>query len=49
LESSKLTGASKILPGTLPTSQKDIEVGVYPNPYYGEAMLKCGEVRETIE
>ena len=37
LESSKLTGASKILPGTLPTSQKDIEVGVYPNPYYGEA------------
>ena len=19
------------------------------NPYYGEAMLKCGEVRETIE
>ena len=37
LESSKLTGASKILPGTLPTSQKEIEVGVYPNPYYGEA------------
>ncbi len=37
LESSKLTGASKVLPGTLPTSKDDIEVGVYPNPYYGEA------------
>ncbi len=37
LESSKLSGASKILPGTLPTSKEDIAVGVYPNPYYGEA------------
>ena len=37
LESSKLANAIKILPGTLPTSDPNVKVGVYPNPYYGNA------------
>lgn len=37
LESSKLAGLNKVLPGTPPTSDKNLEVGVYPNPYYGNA------------
>lgn len=37
LESSKLTNAIKIIPGVQPTSEKDVEIGVYPNPYYGNA------------
>ncbi len=37
LESSKLAAAKRILPGTPPTRSKDVEVGVYPNPYYGNA------------
>ncbi len=37
LESSLLAGAQRILPGTPPTSEKGVEIGVYPNPYYGEA------------
>ena len=38
LESSELTTAKRIIPGTLPTEDPDIEVGVYPNPYYGNAI-----------
>ena len=37
LESSKLANAVKVLPGTLPTSDPNVKVGVYPNPYYGSA------------
>jgi hypothetical protein len=37
LESSPLANSNKILPGTPPTSEKGVEVGVYPNPYYGNA------------
>jgi hypothetical protein len=38
LESSLLTSSRRILPGTLPTEDPDVEVGVYPNPYYGSAI-----------
>lgn len=38
LESSQLAGMNKVLPGTPPTSDNDMEVGVYPNPYYGNAI-----------
>ncbi len=37
LESSQLAGMNKVLPGTPPTSDEGLEVGVYPNPYYGNA------------
>ncbi len=37
LESSLLSNAQRVLPGTLPTSDANVKIGVYPNPYYGEA------------
>jgi hypothetical protein len=37
LESSYLYNVKRVIPGTLPTSKEDVEVGVYPNPYYGSA------------
>ncbi|RMD49691.1 MAG: hypothetical protein D6830_04365, partial [Ignavibacteria bacterium] len=37
LESSSLAGATRIIPGTPPTSKDEVKVGVYPNPYYGGA------------
>lgn len=37
LESSLLASSKRILPGTPPTSEKSVDVGVYPNPYYGNA------------
>lgn len=37
LESSELASLSRILPGTLPNDENNLEVGVYPNPYYGNA------------
>jgi hypothetical protein len=37
LESGKLVNATKILPGSLPTSKPDVKIGVYPNPYYANA------------
>jgi hypothetical protein len=37
LESSPLANANKVIPGSTPTSQESVEVGVYPNPYYGKA------------
>ncbi len=37
LESSLLASATRILPGTPPTSDEKVQVGVYPNPYYGTA------------
>ena len=39
LESSKLSTANKVLPGTVASDDNpDAEVGVYPNPYYGNAI-----------
>ncbi len=37
LESSSLASAQKVLPGTPATSEAGVKIGVYPNPYYGEA------------
>ena len=37
LETSALAAGVRILPGTLPTSNDNVEIGVYPNPYYGNA------------
>ena len=38
LESSPLANFERILPGTLSTEDPDIQIGVYPNPYYGNAI-----------
>lgn len=38
LESSALANLNRILPGTPATEDDNIEVGVYPNPYYGSAI-----------
>jgi hypothetical protein len=37
LESSKLANAQKVVPGTPPVSDPNVKIGVYPNPYYGNA------------
>lgn len=37
LESGKLVNAIKIVPGVQATSDENVDVGVYPNPYYGNA------------
>ena len=37
LESSLLANAKRIVVGTLPTDDPNVEIGVYPNPYYGSA------------
>lgn len=37
LESGKLVNAIKIVPGVQATSDENVEIGVYPNPYYGNA------------
>ncbi len=37
LESSPMASLNRILPGTLPNNNDKAEVGVYPNPYYGNA------------
>jgi len=37
LESGKLVTATKVIPGTTPTSDTDVKIGVYPNPYYSNA------------
>ncbi len=42
LESSPLTGVNRVLPGTPATSNSDVKVGVYPNPYYGSAIWDGG-------
>jgi hypothetical protein len=38
LESSHLANMKSILPGTLPTDDSNTKLGVYPNPYYGNAI-----------
>ncbi len=37
LESAPLANLVRVIPGSLPTSNPDVEIGVYPNPYYGNA------------
>jgi hypothetical protein len=37
LESSPLAGFERVLPGTPPVEEQNVQIGVYPNPYYGEA------------
>lgn len=37
LESSRLTNLSRVIPGTTPVEDESVEIGVYPNPYYGNA------------
>ena len=37
LESSPITSMNRILPGTLPNNKDTAQIGVYPNPYYGNA------------
>lgn len=38
LESSPLVNFERIIPGTPPTDDPEIQIGVYPNPYYGSAI-----------
>lgn len=38
LESSSLASLQRIIPGTPASINENIEVGVYPNPYYGNAI-----------
>jgi hypothetical protein len=38
LESSPLANFDRILPGTPPSDDPDLQIGVYPNPYYGNAI-----------
>lgn len=38
LESSPLANFERIVPGTLPVEDADVEIGVYPNPYYSNAI-----------
>lgn len=45
LESSSLASLNRILPGTLPNNNDQAEVGVYPNPYYGNAYWDGGTER----
>lgn len=37
LESSSLANIKRIFPGTTPSEDENLEIGVYPNPYYGSA------------
>ncbi|MGQ9797689.1 MAG: hypothetical protein ACUVRG_00100 [Ignavibacterium sp.] len=37
LESGKLVNAMKIIPGVQPTSDENVQIGVYPNPYFANA------------
>lgn len=51
LESSRRFNAVRVIPGTPPTSDVNLQVGVYPNPYYGSALWDgrspdTGDIRE---
>lgn len=46
LESSKISNAIRIFPGTSPTSDENVEIGVYPNPYYGGAIWDGSQERQ---
>ena len=37
LESGPLANLAKVIPGTPASEDEDLEIGVYPNPYYGSA------------
>jgi hypothetical protein len=45
LESSLLSNRNRILPGTPPYDSEELEIGVYPNPYYGNAIWDGGSER----
>jgi hypothetical protein len=38
LESSAIANYERIVPGTPAVEDANIEIGVYPNPYYGNAV-----------
>ncbi len=38
LESSSLSTLNRIIPGTPPSEEPSVEIGVYPNPYYSNAV-----------
>jgi len=38
LESSPLANFERIIPGTPPVEDPNVQIGVYPNPYYGNAI-----------
>lgn len=38
LESSSLSTLNRVIPGTPPSEEASVEVGVYPNPYYSNAV-----------
>lgn len=46
LESGQIKNLTRIVPGTLPTSDKSVAVGVYPNPYYARAYWDGASERE---
>ncbi len=45
LESSSLSTLNRIIPGTPPAEAPSVEVGVYPNPYYSNAVWDGGSER----
>jgi len=45
LESSPLANFDRILPGTPASDDPDLQIGVYPNPYYGNAIWDGGSER----
>ena len=38
LESGPLASLQRILPGTPPNEDENVDIGIYPNPYYGSAI-----------
>ncbi len=45
LESSQLAASKKVIPGTPPAENNSLQIGVYPNPYYGNAYWDGGSER----
>jgi hypothetical protein len=46
LESSQLENLQRVFPGTAATEDESVEIGVYPNPYYGNAYWDGTKERE---
>ncbi len=46
LESSKLASAQRAFPGTPPSDKDNLEIGVYPNPYYAGAIWDGPQERQ---
>lgn len=45
LFSNPLANYQRIIPGTLPVEDENVEIGVYPNPYYSNAIWDGGSER----